>query len=117
MGPDRPLAAAAKRLRKPAGRPRMVRPPMSAGSRNRGAAPIPAPMAAGDDHRASTVSARALSMREASIYLGVSRSQLYQFVGRGLLPLIKLPGCRRALLLRDDLDQLLIAHRTARPPP
>jgi excisionase family DNA binding protein len=51
--------------------------------------------------------ARALSVDEACDYIGISRVTLYELMGNGRLPHVKLG--RRTLLLKEHLDSLLDA--------
>jgi excisionase family DNA binding protein len=110
---DLPLAAASKRLRRPPGRPRTVRVP--AGSRGQGSAARPALDAGLDGHRAPIVPVRALGVREAATYLGVSRSQLYDLIARDVLAVVRYPGCRRVVVDVRDLDALIEAGKAPAP--
>jgi excisionase family DNA binding protein len=58
---------------------------------------------------------RALPIPDAAAYLGVSRRKVYRFMGQGVLCPVRLPGCRRTLLDRHDLDAL-VERSKARPP-
>lgn len=48
-------------------------------------------------------------MEAGAAYVGVSRRQLYRLVESGRLRLVRLPGCRRVLVDRLELDRLLDA--------
>lgn len=71
-----------------------------------------APIWAGMDNQQQSRSAPeplAVSMAEAARRLGVSRTFLYEEVGRGRLPTIKL--AKRRLVAVADLGNYLCAHR------
>ena len=108
LTPGLPLAAASRRLRRPAGRPRAVRP---SGPSDQGAARAPALDAASGADFATTVPPRGLSIAQGAHYLGVSRREVYRFMEQGVLCPVRLPGRRRVLLDRRDLDALLDASK------
>jgi hypothetical protein len=105
------LCEASHRLRRPAGRPRRLPQGGTAGSSDRGAPLGPAPVAAIGGHFATTVLPRGLPLPAAAAYSGVSVRALWRLIADGLLRPVRVPGTRRTLLLRDDLDELLLAHR------
>jgi hypothetical protein len=49
----------------------------------------------------------------ASTYSGIPTRRLWSFIAAGKLPVVRVPGMRAVLVLRDDLDALLLAHRGA----
>lgn len=105
--PKLPLAAASARLRGHPGRPRTVRAPGSPGYPGQGAGLGPAPGAANVADFATALPPRGLSVDAAAAYVGLSRRQLYRLAERGLVPLIRFPGCRRVIVDRLTLDRLL----------
>jgi hypothetical protein len=114
---ERPLTAAAHRLRRPAGRPRSVRAP---GPPVQGSTSTPAPDAAIRTDFAASLPhldwPRGLSIPLASRYSGLPIRRLWAAIAAGLLPTVRIPGMRAVLVLRDDLDRLLTTHRSgARP--
>lgn len=94
-----PLAAASRRLRRPAGRP----PGRSPIDRT---APIPASNADENSHFATPLLPRGLSVKMAAAYVGVSVRDLWRRVERGELAVVRWPGCRRVVFDREDLDAL-----------
>jgi excisionase family DNA binding protein len=58
---------------------------------------------------------RGLSLGVAADYVGLSRRELYRLAERGLIHLIRLPGCRRVLVDRLQLDRLLEGHAEGQP--
>ena len=57
---------------------------------------------------------RLMTYSEAARYLAVGRSTLYDLVGRGELPVVRMgPRCVR--LRRQDLDQFVEARMSRRP--
>ncbi len=62
---------------------------------------------------------RLYTLKEAGVYLGVGYGKVRDFVSRGLLPAVRLPGgqgtSREKLIhiLVDDLEQFVLAHREA----
>jgi hypothetical protein len=82
--------------------------------------PTPAPNAAIHTDFAASLPhlewPRGLSILLASRYSGVPIRRLWALVAAGVLPVVRVPGMRAVLVLRDDLDQLLLGHRSeARP--
>ncbi len=49
---------------------------------------------------------RGLSVKEASAYLGVSARGVWRLVGKGLIHPVRLPGIRRVLFDRQDIELL-----------
>jgi len=94
-----PLAAASRRLRRPAGRPPSRSPIDRTGLTPSGQAG-PAP------HRADPLLSRGLSVKDAAAYVGVSVRDLWRRVERGELAVVRWPGCRRVVFDRHDLDKL-----------
>jgi hypothetical protein len=58
-------------------------------------------------HRAATVLPRGLPLPDASRYSGIPVRRLWDYISAGRLRPIRLPGMRRVLLDRLDLDALL----------
>jgi hypothetical protein len=114
---ERPLAAASRRLRRPAGRPRSVRAP---GPPVHGSTTTPAPETAIRSDFAASLPhldwPQGLSIPLASRYSGVPIRRLWALVAAGVLPVVRIPGMRAVLVLRDDLDALLLAHRKGATP-
>jgi excisionase family DNA binding protein len=106
MPPDRPLAAASRRLRRPPGRP-----PGLAGSPIDGAPPVPAKDAAPGAVFATSLPPRGLSVPLAARYSGLSVRGLWRLIRAGRLPVIRVAGTRRVLIDRVDLDRLLDAAK------
>jgi len=94
-----PLAEASRRLRRPAGRPRRSTSVNSALLE-------PAHGAARD-----FVPSRGLPIPAAAVYTGVPVRALWRLIAAGQLAPVRVPGVRRVLLLRDDLDRLLERSR------
>lgn len=114
--PTLPLAEASRRLRRPAGRPRLGPTP---GSAIHGAGVAPAVDAGSARDRALSVPPRdwprGLSVPDAAEYSGLPTRAIWRLVASGGLPAVRVPGVRRVLVLRDDLDTLLTAYRTPGP--
>jgi hypothetical protein len=110
-----PLAEAARRLRRPPGRPRRLETMAPAGLPIQGAGPEPAPAAAIRADFAAPLLPRGLPIPAASSYSGLPIRRLWSFIASGVLPAIRVPGVRRVLLDRLDLDRLLEEHRQGGP--
>jgi excisionase family DNA binding protein len=52
-------------------------------------------------------------LKAAAGYSGVPVRRLWALIAAGVLPIVRVPGMRAVLLLRDDLDRLLEQHRVA----
>jgi hypothetical protein len=104
-----PLAVASRRLRRKPGRKPNLLGEASSGTGVNGAPSEPAPDAAPAAHFAGTLPPRGLSLDLASAYSGVPVRTLWRFIAERKLAVVRLPGVRRALVLRDDLDRLLEA--------
>ena len=48
-----------------------------------------------------------VSLPEAAEFLGVTARTIEKLVARGVIRRVKLPGIRRTLLLREDLERLI----------
>ena len=121
---ERPLAGVSKGLaavdrpkvlrpRRPAGRPRRVLALESGGQAIQGAPPIPALDTVENGHFASTLLPRGLPIAAAVAYSGIPARRLWAYLAEGRLRPIRLPGMRRVLLDRLDLDALLEAGKGA----
>lgn len=110
-----PLAAASRRLRRRPGRPRTVTAPSPGGFQIQSAALGPAKDAAENPDFATSLPlrewGRGLPLPAASRYSGVPVRALWRLIVAGALPVVRVPGMRAVLILRDDLDGLLVAHR------
>lgn len=110
-----PLAAASRRLRRRPGRPRTVTAPSPGGLGIQGASLEGAKDAAKSAVFATSLPSlewgRGLPLPAASIYSGVPVRGLWRLIAGGALPVVRVPGMRAVLVLRDDLDALLVAHR------
>lgn len=107
--PELPLTDASRRLRRRPGRP----PRESRGFAGQGA-PLEAASGAGTArHFATPLLPRGLSITAASAYSGIPARRLWALIAEGRLRAIRLPGMRRVLLDREDLDQLLDAHKAS----
>jgi len=110
-----PLAAASIRLRRPPGRPRTRPEPaprhvsshVDTEPRESAAVPLV--------HRTSGPldAPRLLDVEAAAAYLGVSAWTVRDLVERGSLSRVALPGVRRLLFDRCDLDRLIDTSRLA----
>lgn len=102
----RPLAAAAARLRGQPGRPRKHPRPVTSsvtlGATQRQQEPISRPLV-----QHTGVPPRLLGVREAGDYLGVSRFTIRNMIRDGRLHPVSVPGLKRALVDRHDLDALI----------
>jgi hypothetical protein len=110
--PDGPLTAASRRLRKPAGRPRRLggaRSPID------GAPSVPAKDAGSRGVFATSLPPgappRGLSIPAAAAYSGIPVRRLWALIAAGRLSEIRIPGMRRVLIDRGDLDRLLDAAK------
>jgi excisionase family DNA binding protein len=56
---------------------------------------------------------RLASRQGAGQYLGVSLRKIDELIKAGVLKPVRLPGCDRTLLDREDLDALVAAAKTA----
>lgn len=112
--PSRPLAEASKRLRRPAGRPRRVRPEVNGGLAVQGAVLAPAAGAGKRGDFAHALPPRGLPLPAAAIYSGIPMRRLWDYIRDGRLAPIRLPGMRRVLLDRYDVDRLLEAGKEPR---
>jgi hypothetical protein len=107
--PEPPLAAAARRLRRSPGRPRTVTTGENLGCFIQSAPLAPASGAGMPRDFAQTLLPRGLSVRAASAYSGLAERALWRLIAAGRLAPIRIPGTRRLLLDRLDLDALLEA--------
>ena len=71
----------------------------------------PAPSAAPAADRATSLPPRGLPILAAAAYSGVPARTLWRLIASGQLAPVRVPGCRRTLVLRDDLDRLLEGAR------
>lgn len=46
-----------------------------------------------------------LSVNEVADYLGLSISTIYQYVHRGIIPFKKIPGSRKLIFSKHDIDE------------
>ena len=53
-------------------------------------------------------------MKAAAAYSGLPERTLWRLISAGTLPAVRVPGMRRVLILRDDLDALLEGARVVR---
>jgi hypothetical protein len=60
---------------------------------------------------ATSLPPRGLPFPAAAMYSGIPVRGLWRLASKGKLALVRVPGCRRALILKDDLDALLQANR------
>ncbi len=60
-------------------------------------------------HFATTLLPRGLSLPAAAAYSGVPVRALWRLIAEGRLAAVRVPGCRRVLILKDHLDLLLEA--------
>ena len=107
MSDKLPLALAARRLRRPAGRPRRVTAGPTIGGDIQRAPLEAASSAAGGTDFAATLLPRGLPLALAAAYSGVPIRRLWAYIAGGRLRPIRPPGCRRVLIDRHDLDGLL----------
>jgi excisionase family DNA binding protein len=56
---------------------------------------------------------RLLGLKEAAMYLGVTPRSVYRLVAEGLLTPVRLPGIRRTLFDRRNLEDLVVMARAA----
>jgi len=54
---------------------------------------------------------RLYTLREAATYLGIGYGKVRDYVSRGLLPAVKLPGGKLIHVTVDDLEHLVLAYR------
>jgi hypothetical protein len=71
----------------------------------------PAPGAADLSVFANSLPPRGLPITDAATYSGIPERALWRLISAGALRPIRLPGVRRLLLDRADLDRLLDAHK------
>jgi len=83
------------------------------GTQVQGAPPEPAFGAAPAEDFAATLLPRGLPIAAAARYSGIPARRLWAYIEAGRLQEIRLPGCRRVLLDRVDLDALLEAGKGA----
>ncbi len=107
------LADASRRLRRPAGRPGRLLVGQPSGSVIQSAPTAPASGAAETRDFAAALLPRGLPMRAAAAYSGLPERTLWRLVAAGRLRPIRVPGCRRVLLDRADLDRLLESCKEA----
>jgi hypothetical protein len=113
---ERPLADAARRLRRPPGRPRRVTTGPTIGCDIQRAPVGAASSAAMGADFAATLLPRGLPLPVAADYSGIPVRRLWQYLASGRLHAIRPPGCRRVLLDRRDLDRLLDEWKQAPAP-
>src|SRR5262245_17763645 len=120
--PALPLAEASRRLRRRPGRPRrLLGDPARTGLGGKGAALEDALDGGAQADRAPTLPLQrwgfALPLQAAAEYTGLPVRRLWDYIGEGVLDPVRPPGCRRVLLLREDLERLLRAWQRlgARP--
>jgi excisionase family DNA binding protein len=111
---DLPLADASRRLRRRPGRPRRVLPIAPTGQGNQSAAMEAAETAAPRAVFAASLLPRGLPLTTAASYSGIPVRALWRLISEGKLSPVRVPGCRRVLILREDLDALLETSRAAR---
>ena len=107
-----PLSAASRRLRRPAGRPRRLLAGPNAGSGIQGAPLEPGKHAGRTGDFATTLLPRGLPLPAAAAYSGVPVRALWRLIAAGRLAPVRIPGTRRVLLLREQLDALIDASVT-----
>jgi len=112
---ERPLAAASRRLRRPAGRPRRVTAGPTIGSDIQRAPSEAASSAAMSSDFAATLLPRGLPLPLASAYSGIPIRRLWHFIADGTIHPIRPPGVRRVLVDKLDLDELLISWKQLPP--
>src|SRR5437867_1281492 len=115
-GGGAPLAAASRRLRRPAGRQRRVLRGLNPGTEVKGATSEPAKTAAKISDFATTLPPRGLPLPAAAAYSGLPVRALWRLIAAGKLAPVRVPGTRRVLVLRDHLDSLLEASVQAPEP-
>jgi hypothetical protein len=104
---ERPLDAASRRLRRRPGRPRrlLAGPNTGPGIQS---APLEAAKDAGrTGDFATALLPHGLPLPAAAAYSGVPVRALWRLIAAGKLAPVRVPGCRRVLLLREQLDALL----------
>ena len=107
--PELPLSAASRRLRRRPGRPRRLLGAPSTG-REVQRAPLEAAKTAGKmPDFATSLPPRGLPLPAAAAYSGLSVRLLWKLISAGRLAPVRVPGCRRVLVLREQLDALLEA--------
>lgn len=107
-----PLADASRRLRRRPGRPRRLLPAPPAGQEVQCAAPEPAKNAATAAGFPPTFQPRGLPIVTAASYSGIPVRSIWRLISEGRLTPVRVPGCRRVLILREELDALLEASKT-----
>jgi excisionase family DNA binding protein len=65
----------------------------------------------GPRDRQSSALKRLFTLKEAACYLGVSYGKVRDWVARGLLPAVRLPGGKLIHVTVDDLERFVGAHR------
>jgi excisionase family DNA binding protein len=117
-----PLADARKRgvvsrdgqrcLDRPPGRPkRVLEAAGSTGTGVQSAPREPAIHAGAHSDFAATLPPRGLPLKAAASYSGVPVRSLWRLIAEGRLVPVRVPGVRRVLLLREEIDALLEAGR------
>lgn len=61
----------------------------------------------------SRPSGRLISLRDAEHYSGIPKDSIRKLITMRKLPAVELPGIRRVLIDREDLDALIDACKTA----
>jgi excisionase family DNA binding protein len=112
MPPELVLTDASRRLRRKPGRPRTVTAPSPGGLGVQSATPGAAKSGAISPDFAHTLLPRGLPLPAAATYSGIPVRSLWRLIAEGKLARVRVPGCRRVLILRDELDNLLLAHRS-----
>jgi len=57
--------------------------------------------------RISDTQGRLLGVTDTAVFLGVTPRSVLRLIERGMLIPVRLPGCRRTLFDRHDLEQLV----------
>ena len=108
-GPALPLADTARRLRRRPGRPQSVLSGEITGLGIQGAALETTKTAGKASDFATPLLPRGLPLPAAAAYSGVPVRALWRLIAAGRLAPVRIPGTRRVLLLREQLDALIDA--------
>lgn len=68
----------------------------------------------GERARASTAERRLLGREESAAYLGITPKSIGRLVAKGVLTPVRLPGFRRVLFDKQDLDVVITSLKVGR---
>ena len=68
----------------------------------------------GERTGATAAERRLLGREESAAYLGITTKSIERLVEKGILMPIRLPGFRRVLFDKKDIDDMIVSNKAAR---